>query len=61
MHKIEFMISNGQYKMWSYYLRLRWGRGKNRSLNRMVELCAKKIVAEEMGAEVERAVERLTK
>ena len=46
MHKIEFMISNGQYKRWRRYLMLKWGRGK--SLNRMVRLSAQYVVADEI-------------
>jgi hypothetical protein len=56
MHKVEFMISNGQYKRWRHYLRMKWGGRK--SLNRMIILSAQAMIADEMFKEEERAKKR---
>ena len=57
MHKVEFMISNGQYKRWRRYLILRYGSGK--SLNKMIQHCVRNIVIDEMIKEADRALQRI--
>ena len=57
MYKVEFMITNGQHKRWSQYLKRKFGKGK--SFNRMTKLSIMFIVAEMMTADARRAVQRL--
>jgi hypothetical protein len=59
MHKVEFTITNGQHRRWSYHLKQKFGKGRSISSN--IKILTMKIVEEEARKEYEQAEKRLIK